>query len=88
MNFEELKEYVNIVNVSHKKWLEVVKKQESIPGYLPEDFNEKNLELARKKYGFIDSVSFDTIMECVENEIEAVNSYYHEQLALRKNDNE
>jgi hypothetical protein len=88
MNFEELKEYVNIVNVSHKKWLEVVKKQESIPVYLTEDFNEKNLELARKKYGFIDSVSFDTIMECVENEIEAVNSYYHEQLALRKNDNE
>ena len=80
MSLNELKEYVNIVNVSHKNWLEVVKKQESIPGYLPDDFNEKNLELARKKYKFRDDVSFEEIMQAVENEIKETNLFLQNKI--------
>ena len=82
LTVEELEEYVEILNEAHKNWLEEVKRQENTPGYLPEDFDQKNLELIRKTFAFDSNVSFHEIIDVVEDDIKTINEY----LIQRKNE--
>jgi hypothetical protein len=88
MSFEELKEYVEILDEGRKNWLAEVKRQESIPGYLPDDFDEKNLKLTIELLGLIKDVTFEEIMYRINKEIEDINEDYKQRLLLRSNNSE
>ena len=76
MTLEELKEYVEILNESRKNWLAVVKEQEETPGYLPEDFEEKNMNLIKKDFVFENASTFHDIISIIDSDIQEVNEYY------------
>ena len=71
----EFEEYVEILNEGRKNWLEEVERQENTPGYLPEDFDQKNLELIRKDFPFDNKLSFHEIIETVDSFVAELNEY-------------
>jgi hypothetical protein len=81
MSLEELEEYVKILNEAHANWLAVVKKQEEIPGYLPDDFYQKNLEKTIRTFNLVEDISFEEIMELVEGGIAEINKFYNEKIS-------
>ena len=80
MTFEELREYVEILNESRKNWLAVVKKQEETPGYLPDDFEERNMNLIKKYFVFENASTFHDIISIIDSDIQEVNEYYENRL--------
>ena len=80
MSLEELEEYVRILNEAHANWLVVVKKQEETTGYLPDDFYQKNLEETIERFNLVDNISYEKIMELVEEEIKDINNLYQKKL--------
>ena len=76
MTLEELQEYVEILNESRKNWLAVVKEQEETPGYLPDDFEERNMNLIKKDFVFENASTFHDIISIIDSDIQEVNEYY------------
>ena len=75
MTLEELQEYVDILNESRKNWLDKVREQENTPGYLPDDFDEKNIARIRKKYSFDKNLTFHEIIDVLNKEVLEINEY-------------
>ena len=75
MTLEELREYVDILNEGRKNWLEEVKRQENTPGYLPEDFDEKNLDFIRITCSFDKNLTFHEIIDVLNKEVLEINEY-------------
>ena len=84
MSLEELEEYVKILNEAHKNWLAVVKKQENTPGYLPEGFDEENLELIRRDFPVTNKYSFHETIDFVERAIAEINKFYYKKMVKTK----
>lgn len=82
MTNDELKEFIEILNEARQSWLAVVKKQEETPGYLPEDFDKKNMEKIQKYFDFDDSMTFHDIISFMNNAVNNLENYYKDRIKV------
>ena len=66
-------------------WLKEVERQKSIPGYLPDDFEEQNFKRFCKKYHVDDDFTIEDMYAVVDEYINYVEDLYKEALTRTEN---